>query len=464
MVFFFMKVDTYWENLFHQSEPHQIGVVKASGKLVNQDRLSAIVEGFNELDNEHDIILPLVIGGGPQYDKLPAFQNSSKVNGIRITNEALLDELVPAAKQNLDYVVDAFQENNIEAVAMPFSVFRTVPHGVEINDSGERINTGYVGDVLHVDTAPIIDAIHDGKVPVISHLGQDNTGQVYNINATPAAADLVKSLDAYKLILLGDTAIKDSKGDKISEIRSKVTLNKLIADNVIKDGMKLNALEAYQLLEQMGYGRSVQITTAENLVAELLTDGAGTIIRMPYIIQTYSRPEAFSKHHGIENITNLFNEGFVHRGEQLMENYWKGHSINESHPINKIYVDAGKTSGAVMRDFYGIKIMCKLSTHPDIQGSGLGTQIMERIALDYPEGYMGRTKTEDNNSSIQFYEKFLNSFKGNELHKAGMFTGAEKVKNYWIFGVNIDKDKFDQYKAKFANLAPTITECSRIYK
>ena len=47
---------------------------------------------------------------------------------------------------------------------------------------------GYVGDITHINTEPIENAIANGYIPVIATVGTDLDGNVYNINADTAAA------------------------------------------------------------------------------------------------------------------------------------------------------------------------------------------------------------------------------------------------------------------------------------
>ncbi|MBU1704738.1 MAG: hypothetical protein KJ922_05215, partial [Nanoarchaeota archaeon] len=369
-----LPISPYWTNLLRGLEVHEVGVIKASGKLIVPPSLDLIVSDYEVLDNQLGIALPLVIGGGPQYDALPAYSSSGKVNGIRVTSSELLSQILPVAQQNLDSVVNALDSSKVSAVAMPYSVFRVKPHGVEVDSaSGKEQDVGFVGDVVYVDTAPVIAALYQGKIPVLSHIGVDDNGQQYNINATTAAAELVKWLQAYKLIVLGNCPILDNTGQVISEFKSEAALNQMIKQGVINGGMALNAREAYAFLKAMGPGRTVQLTTPANLLKELVSDGAGTILRMPFIIQSYQSPE----HFGTARLTDLINDAFASRGKRLSPGYFLDNGII------KLYVDAEKTGGAIVKQLEGVPYMCKLFTHPDFRGNGLASQIMERINADY---------------------------------------------------------------------------------
>lgn len=55
---------------------------------------------------------------------------------------------------------------------------------------------GFVGDIVKVNTKPILDSLANGYIPVISTVGADEEGQVYNINADTAAAQIAAELKA----------------------------------------------------------------------------------------------------------------------------------------------------------------------------------------------------------------------------------------------------------------------------
>ena len=55
-------------------------------------------------------------------------------------------------------------------------------------------------------TKPILDVLEKGYIPVISTVGCDNEGNVYNINADTAAARIAGALGAESMISMTDIA------------------------------------------------------------------------------------------------------------------------------------------------------------------------------------------------------------------------------------------------------------------
>ncbi len=69
---------------------------------------------------------------------------------------------------------------------------------------GAKIDIGYVGEVVAVNTAPLLECIERGVVPVISPTARGEDGQVYNCNADVAAAQVAIALKAKRLVFMSD--------------------------------------------------------------------------------------------------------------------------------------------------------------------------------------------------------------------------------------------------------------------
>ena len=68
------------------------------------------------------------------------------------------------------------------------------------------VDLGYVGQIQKITTKPILDALNNGYVPIISTVATSADGQSYNINADTAAARIASCLRAENLILMTDIA------------------------------------------------------------------------------------------------------------------------------------------------------------------------------------------------------------------------------------------------------------------
>ena len=99
---------------------------------------------------------------------------------------------------------------------------------------------GFVGDITDINTEPVLDLLEKGYIPVISTVGCDSEGNVYNINADTAAAEIAGKLKAESFISMTDiSGLMRDKDDPDSLIRkinvSEATL--LIRNGIIQGGM-----------------------------------------------------------------------------------------------------------------------------------------------------------------------------------------------------------------------------------
>ena len=190
-------------------------VIKYGGNAMVSDELrEAFVQDMVFL--HHCGIHPVVVhGGGPQInamlDKLEI--QSEFRGGLRVTTEETMKivrmvltgqvgrELIGLINSHGTYAVGMSGED-----ADLFVAHRRTP----VID-GEEVDLGLVGDVVRVNTAPITDLIANGRIPVVSSVAPEfdpetdqPTGQVLNVNADTAAAELAGALGASKLVVLTD--------------------------------------------------------------------------------------------------------------------------------------------------------------------------------------------------------------------------------------------------------------------
>ena len=63
---------------------------------------------------------------------------------------------------------------------------------------------GFVGEITNINIKPINDLLEHGYIPVVSTVGCDKEGNVYNVNADTAAAYIAGELKAARLITMTD--------------------------------------------------------------------------------------------------------------------------------------------------------------------------------------------------------------------------------------------------------------------
>jgi acetylglutamate kinase len=181
---------------------------------------------------------PIIVhGGGPQIgqtlEKLGL--KSTFVDGLRVTDDATMEvvEMVLGGRINSE-IVELVNRGGGRAVGLTgtdggmFTVRRKQRGGKDI---------GRVGEIIHVDPAPIIAVAKAGFVPVVAPIGVDSEGVTHNVNADEAAGAVARALQAEKLILLTDVeGVKDGSGELIRQL-SVEEARKLVAEGSIRAGM-----------------------------------------------------------------------------------------------------------------------------------------------------------------------------------------------------------------------------------
>jgi acetylglutamate kinase len=155
------------------------------------------------------------------------------LESVRIVDEVLNTVISPS-------IVATIEKLGGRAVQVSGkSVFRAVKNPPIVHE-GEEVDLGFVGDVAGCDTTGVRNAMAEERVPVLSPVGVDDAGQVYNINADVAASDLASSLGADKLVYLSDVngVLRDPR-DPQSRIPTvtRAEARALCADGTISGGM-----------------------------------------------------------------------------------------------------------------------------------------------------------------------------------------------------------------------------------
>src|SRR5580765_2530135 len=190
-------------------------VVKLSGKVTEaHDNLASLAEELALL-HQVGIRICVVHGGGKQLSELDSRLGVEQtiIEGRRVTDDATLEmaKMVFAGKINTD-ILSALRNRGIEAVGLSgvdgniVHAERRPPKEILNRETGERsqVDFGHVGDVVKINARLLTVLLDQGYLPVISSLGADAEGTVFNINADTIAAEIAAQLKAEKLILLSD--------------------------------------------------------------------------------------------------------------------------------------------------------------------------------------------------------------------------------------------------------------------
>lgn len=181
----------------------KIVVVKYGGNAMTNEALKDAVMSDIVLLSLVGVKVVLVHGGGPEInDMLKRVGIESKfINGLRYTDEATVDivKMVLSGKVNKELVSHLIEHGGKALGLCGIDGGMITAHKME----GE-VDLGFVGEIVEVNTTPIIDALDKGYVPVIATVACDEEAQTYNINADTAAARIAAELGAENLVLMTD--------------------------------------------------------------------------------------------------------------------------------------------------------------------------------------------------------------------------------------------------------------------
>lgn len=257
----------------------KILVVKYGGNAMINETLKDSVVHDIVLLNLVGVKVVLVHGGGPEITEMLSKigKKTQFVDGLRVTDRETVDvaQMVLAGKINKTLV------NLIECCGGKSMGLSGIDgHMIKSSIKDERL--GFVGNIEEVNPQPVLDVLEKGYIPVVSTIGCDDEGNVYNINADTAAAELAAALGAESLISLTDTSgllmDKNDPSTLISHVTIKET-EELIEKGVISEGM-IPKVECCTNAIKKGVKRVFIIDgrVPHSILIETLTDeGIGTM-------------------------------------------------------------------------------------------------------------------------------------------------------------------------------------------
>lgn len=223
-----LRVQTLIEALpYIQKYNNKIVVVKYGGNAMINEELKTAVMRDIVLLSLIGVKVVLVHGGGPEItETLNLLGKESKfVDGLRVTDretaEVALMVLAGKINKNLVNLINSIEGNAVGLCGID-------GHMIEAQMLNEKL--GYVGEITAINAKIITDVLEQGYIPVISTIGCDKQGNIYNINADTAAAMIAAELGAESFI-----SMTDIKG----LLREKDNENSLIAQVDIKDAPAL---------------------------------------------------------------------------------------------------------------------------------------------------------------------------------------------------------------------------------
>ena len=258
----------------------KIIVIKYGGNAMINEQLKEQVMEDIVLLHLVGVEVVLVHGGGPEITETLKRMGKDSVflNGLRVTDKETADvaQMVLAGKINKSLV-------NLLQIKGGAAIGLSGLDGHMIKAEMKNKDLGYVGEITDVDVKPIMDLLNNDYIPVVSTIGCDDKGNVYNINADTAAAYIAGKMGAERLITMTDIeGILRDKNDPKSLISCLdiPEAKELFESGVISGGMIPKVQCCIDAIEHGVH----QVTILDGrvphaLLIETLTDeGAGTMV------------------------------------------------------------------------------------------------------------------------------------------------------------------------------------------
>ena len=259
---------------------NKIIVVKYGGNAMINEELKNAVIGDILLLSLIGVKVVLVHGGGPEISEMLARvgKKTEFVNGLRVTDAETADivQMVLAGKINKS-LVNLIQNKGGRAIGL----CGMDGHLFEARQLDEKL--GYVGEITNVNVEPVQVLLEKGYMPVVSTVGCDSEGGVYNINADTAAARLAAALGAESLISMTDICGILRDKDDPSTLISRIGVSEapqLMREGIISGGM-IPKVECCIEAIRRGVKRVFIIDgrVPHSILIETLTDeGIGTML------------------------------------------------------------------------------------------------------------------------------------------------------------------------------------------
>jgi acetylglutamate kinase len=375
---------------FSEVDKSRFAVIKIGGAIL-RDHLDETAAALAFL---HTVgLTPIVIhGGGPQLDAALAERHieTRKVDGLRVTDAAVLDAARDTFIEQNIILVEAIREQGVAAHGLTTGAFDA--------DYIDRDKYGLVGDPNQVHVTSIRSIVDSGAIPILTCLGVAPGGQIVNMNADSATRALVHAVQPMKIIFLVDVGGLLGEDDRpIESINLASDYEHLMAQDWVHSGMRLKLAEIKRLLDDTPLSTSVSITTPSGLVKELFTHGgSGTLVRRGELINRETDKTGLDE----GQIAKLVEAAF---GRSLKNGWWEGLEFDSA------YLSESLRAGAIVSRVDDFAYLDKFAILEEARGEGISRTVWSRVIADYPLLYW-RSRT-DNGFNAFYVEQADGSVK-----------------------------------------------------
>jgi acetylglutamate kinase len=413
------EANTYLR-LFKKGNPSRFAVIKVGGKTLTQSMpvLSGDLAYLTNLD-----LFPVIVhGGGPQIDRELEVRRIgfAKKDGLRVTSREAIDVIREVLENENRKLVEAIRSQGGDAEGVRLAV-KARPHP-------DR-DLGFVGEVTGIDLKPIFRAVRMDRIPVVSPVGFDESGQPYNVNADVVARGLVLALRPKKFILLSEEGgVRDPEGKVVPFINLTSDLEGMQDRGEVTGGMALKLREIKQLLEELPTAMTVTITSPHSLIKELFTvKGSGTFIKLGSAVQRFGSWKGINR----DRLRLLIERSF---GRRLVRDYFR-------RPVTDVFLDPKYRGVAVMRKIEDMDYLDKFAVRKEAQGEGLGRDLWLAMLQKYPKLFW-RSRT-TNPINAWYFEQS---------------SGAVKFPDWTVFWIGLNEKQIRRAIKAALKLPPTLVD------
>ncbi|MGM9521491.1 MAG: acetylglutamate kinase [Oscillospiraceae bacterium] len=233
-----LRAQTLTEALpYIQKYAGKVILIKYGGNAMKNEELKRAVMGDIVLLSMIGVKVVVVHGGGPEINDMlqKTGKKSEFVDGLRVTDDETMDivQMVLAGKVNKELV-------NLVEIAGGRAVGISGVDGHLINAAVKDERLGHVGEITDINIDIVTNMLDMGYIPVISTIGCDKEGNLYNINADTAAARIAGKLGAESMLAMTDIAGLLRDKDDPETLISRVSVSEvpqMVSEGIISGGM-----------------------------------------------------------------------------------------------------------------------------------------------------------------------------------------------------------------------------------
>jgi len=259
----------------------KILVIKYGGSILGEEKIRKLVLQDMVFLNFVGIKIVLVHGGGPSISERMRKdgKRTEFIDGMRVTDEETLVVVEDELKRLNSLIVEELNQFGAKAISLDGKNDEII----FVKKKKAKIDLGFVGEIIRINTEPILNNLNKGYVTVILPMGKGQDNKAYNVNADEAASHIASALKAEKLILLTNVSGIMRNPEEPNSLISTLSIqeaNKLMLDRVIQEGMVPKVGACIFALEQ-GVKKThiIDARMPHSLLLEIFTDkGVGTEI------------------------------------------------------------------------------------------------------------------------------------------------------------------------------------------